>query len=143
MKKTIKKEIIKDKGQILALILRNGDFPQGLNFHTKDEDFVQLATWNYPKGKRSSLHSHKIVKRVAHRTQEVIYIKKGRVRAEIYNENDKFLKEIILKEGDLAIIFAGGHTFEVLEDNTQVLEIKNGPYPGLKKDKREFQPQKT
>jgi hypothetical protein len=140
MKKTIKKEIIKDKDQILVLILRNGDFPQGLNFQTKDEDFVQVATWNYPKGKRSSLHSHKIAKRVANRTQEVIYIKKGRVKAEIYSEDDKFLKKVILKTGDLIIIFGGGHAFEVLEDNTQVLEIKNGPYPGLKKDKREIQP---
>jgi quercetin dioxygenase-like cupin family protein len=139
----MKKEIIKDKNQILVLILRNGDFPQGLNFHTEDEDFVQVATWNYQKGKRSSLHSHKIVKRVANRTQEVIYLKKGKIKGEIYTDDDKFLKEIILKEGDLAIIFAGGHAFEVLEDNTQVLEIKNGPYPGLKKDKREFQPQKT
>jgi len=39
------KEIIKDKDKILAIILKDGDFPEGLNFHTKDDDFLQVATW--------------------------------------------------------------------------------------------------
>lgn len=134
----MRKEEIKDKKKVLVLILRNGEFPSGLNFYTRDKDFVQVATWNYNKGKKTSLHSHKIVDRVANWTQEVIYVKKGKVKAEIYTDNDKFYKEVILNSGDIAIIFAGGHIFEVLEDNTQVLEIKNGPYLGLKKDKRIF-----
>lgn len=134
----MEKEIIKDKDQTLVLILRNGDFPEGLNFHTQDSDFVQLATWNYNKGKKSSLHGHKIVDRIAKRTQEIIYVKKGRIRGEIYGDDDGFLKEIILNQGDLAIIFAGGHMFETMKDGTQILEIKNGPYLGLEKDKREI-----
>lgn len=132
----ITKEIIEDKGKVLAVILRNGDFPEGLNFHTKDEDFVQVATWNYPRDKKSSTHSHKIAERVANRTQEVIYFKTGKVKAKIYSEDDKLLKEAILNAGDLIIIFGGGHGIEILEDNTQAIEIKNGPYPGLEKDRK-------
>lgn len=132
------KEIIKDKNQTLALILKNGEFPEGLNFHTQDSDFVQVATWNYSKGKKSSTHAHKFYSRTSSRTQEVIYVKKGKCRVKIYGEDDKLLKEIILKEGDLIIIFGGGHAFEVLEDGTQVLEVKNGPYPGIEKDKRDI-----
>ena len=132
------KEIIEDKGRVLAVILRGTDFPEGLNFHTKDEDFLQVATWNYQKGRKSSVHSHKIAERMSNRTQEVVYIKRGKVKAEIYSEDDKLLKEVILKEGDSIIIFGGGHSFEVLEDKTQALEIKNGPYPGLERDKRDL-----
>lgn len=132
------KEIIKDKDQILVLILKGGDFPKGLNFHTQDSDFVQVATWCYDKGKKSSVHSHNLVERVANRTQEVLYIRNGRVKLDIYTEDDKFLKDVILAAGDTAVILAGGHGIEVLEDNTQVLETKNGPYPGLEKDKREI-----
>lgn len=134
----MEKELIKDGDQVLALILRNGDFSEGLHFHTKDEDFVQVATWNYNKGKRSSAHSHNIVERIANRTQEVIYIKKGKIKLDVYTEDDKLCQEVILGTGDLVIIFAGGHGMEVLEDNTQAIEIKNGPYLGLEKDKREI-----
>lgn len=132
----MKKELIKDKNKILALILRSGDFPPGLIFHTKEKDFLQVGTWNYEKGKKTVPHAHKTAKRTVNRTQEFIYVKKGKMRADIYNDKGKFLKKIALEAGDIVIIFGGGHSYEVLEDNTQVLEIKNGPYPGLEKDKK-------
>lgn len=130
-------EIIKDKEQTLVLILKEGDSPEGLKFHTQDSDFIQVATWNYNKGKKSSVHAHNLVERVANKTQEVIHIKSGKVKLAVYAEDDEFLKDVVLTAGDTAIIFAGGHGIEVLEDNTQALEIKNGPYPGMEKDKRE------
>lgn len=134
----MKIESIKDKNKILASILRGGDFPGGLSFYTKEGDFIQVATWGYDKGKKTVPHRHKIADRTAKITQEVIYIKKGKIRAEIYNNKEKLIKKTILKEGDVAIIFAGGHSYSVLEDKTQVLEIKNGPYLGLEKDKKVF-----
>lgn len=138
MKIIMRKEAIKDKDEVLALVLRNGDFPEGLNFHTQDSDFVQLATWRYNKGKESAVHSHNIVDRTAKRTQEIIYIKKGKVKFNIYTEEDQLCREVVLNAGDLIIVFAGGHGMEILEDGTQALEFKNGPYPGLEKDKREI-----
>jgi len=135
------KEIIEDNNKVLAVVLRDGDWPQGLSFHTKDEDFLQIGTWNYPKGEKSSAHSHRIAERVSNRTNEVIYIKKGRVRAGIFSEKDNLVREVILGSGDLIVIFGGGHAFETLEEGTQVLEVKNGPYPGIEKDKRVVQVQ--
>lgn len=132
----ITKEIIRDGDVVLAIVLQSGDFPEGLNFHTKDWDFVQVATWNYPKGRRSSTHSHRVVDRIARRTQEVWYVKKGKVKVEIYSEDDRLLAEPVLEAGDIMIIFGGGHASEILEDGTQVLEVKNGPYLGPEKDKR-------
>jgi len=132
----MKKEIIQDKDKIIAIILRSGDFPEGLNFHNSNDDFVIVSTWNYPKGRKSSTHSHRIAERTTNLTQEMIYLKKGKVRAKFYSEDDKLLKEVILNEGDLIIILAGGHGFETLEDNTQVIEARNGPYLGIEKDKR-------
>lgn len=132
------KEVIEDKNKVLAFVIR-GNWPAGLNFHTNDEDFLQVGTWNYPKGKKSSAHSHKISERVSDRTNEAIYIKKGKVKANIFSEDDKLIKEVPLGEGDLIVILGGGHAFEILEDGTEVLEIKNGPYPGLEKDKRNIE----
>ncbi|MDO8424412.1 MAG: hypothetical protein Q7S70_00550 [bacterium] len=134
----LKQEVIKDNDQILAIILRSGDFPDGLNFYTKDQDFVQVSTWNYNVGKTTKPHAHKIAERSANRTQEVIYVKSGRMNMKIYNDKDEFFMETILESGDIAVIFAGGHSYEILEDKTQILETKNGPYPGLEKDKKEI-----
>jgi len=134
----MKQEVVKDKNKILVLILRNGDFPEGLNFYTKNKDFIQLATWRYDGGKKTSAHSHKTVKRIAFLTQEVVYIKRGKVSMNIYKGKGQKIKKVILKKGDIAIVFGGGHSFEVLEKNTQAIEIKNGPYPGIKKDKKEI-----
>ncbi len=136
----MQQELIKDKNKILVLILRNGNFSEGLNFYTKDEDFIQVATWNYNNGKKTIPHSDKIIKRTAKRTQEVIYVKTGKIKAEIYNDKGRLVKSSTLKTGDIAIIFAGGHAYEVWEDHTQVLEIKNGPYLGLEKDKKLVKP---
>ena len=120
----------------MVLILRNGDFSDGLNFYTEDKDFVQVSTWNYDKGKKTVPHAHKIFKRTTNKTQEVIFVKTGKMRISIYNEKNNLCKKTILKSGDVAIIFAGGHAYEILESKTQILEVKNGPYPGIKKDKQ-------
>jgi len=132
----MEEEIIKDQEQVLVRVLRKGDFPSGLKFYTEDKDFVQVGTWSYDKGKQTIPHAHKIAERKAQRTQEVLYVKSGKVKMGVYSEQDKLVQEVILQAGDIAIVFGGGHSYEVLEDKTQVLEIKNGPYPGIEKDKR-------
>ncbi len=132
----MKKEVIKDKNKILVFILKSNDFAKGLNFYTEDKDFIQVATWNYDKGKKTIPHTHKSAKRIANKTQECIYLKKGKAILNIYNEKEKIIKKIILKSGDIAIILNGGHSLEVLDNKTQVLEVKNGPYLGREKDKK-------
>ena len=50
--------------------------------------------------------------------------------------DENFVEKLIAKEGDTLILLRGGHGYKVLEDGTQVLEIKNGPYVGAEKDRR-------
>jgi len=132
----VRKEVIKYKNKVLVLILRNSEFPRGLNFHTSEKDFLQVATWNYPKGKKTIPHLHKIANRKVSRTQELVFLKKGKMKVRIFDEKGKFLRQKLLRTGDIIIFFWGGHSFEILENNTQVLEVKNGPYLGLEKDKK-------
>lgn len=129
-------EIIKDDETTLAIIIRNSDFKEGLNFFSKDEDFVQVGTWNYNEGKILKAHNHLISERSVNRTQEVVIIRSGKLKADFYSEDDRLIKSEVLSGGDIIICLAGGHGYEVLEDKTQVLEVKNGPYLGVEKDKR-------
>lgn len=131
-------EKITDNNVILAIVARAENWHKfkGLDFITKDQDFVQVGFWNYNKGQNLSNHIHLENPKESLKTQEVIFIKSGSLRADIFNQNEKFLASVILKQGDTAVFFNGGHGYEILENETQVLEVKNGPYLGPELDRK-------
>tara|TARA_B110000971_G_C19535652_1_gene287970 strand:- start:19 stop:429 length:411 start_codon:yes stop_codon:yes gene_type:complete len=131
-------QTIKHEDKILSIIYRDSDWVKGLNFVTPDELFIQVGSWWYDKGKKLDNHVHKEFDRNAVRTQESIYIKQGSVKVQLFSEEEVFLEEYILYQGDLAVFAYGGHGYEILEDNTQVIESKNGPFISVDKDKRKF-----
>jgi len=132
----IEPELIKDNDLLIAKIIRDQEWPENLQFYSEEKDFLQVGTWKYNAGKHLKAHGHKICERVSNRTSEFLFVKTGRIKASFYNEEDKFITEKELNPGDILIVYSGGHAYDVLEDDTQVLEIKNGPYPGLEKDKK-------
>jgi hypothetical protein len=109
---------------------------QGLKFFSQDADFIQVGTWGYDQGKALLAHSHNHVPREVTITQETLYIRKGSLLAEIYDRNDQKTAEIEAREGDILVLLGGGHGYRILEEGTQVLEIKNGPYLGPDTDRR-------
>lgn len=111
---------------------------QGLKFFSPDGDFVQVGTWGYGAGKKLLAHTHNEVKREVLWTQEALYVRKGRVRADIFDTQSRKVAELVAEEGDFLVLLRGGHGYEILQDGTQVLEIKNGPYPGAEVDRRRF-----
>ena len=132
----MKMEKIKEENTILAIIIRNADWEDGLNFISSEEDYQQVGFWGYNRGKELAPHIHLITPRKVLRTQEVIFVKKGCIRADIYTEKEVFLKSVELGEGDTIILLRGVHGYEVLEDHTKVLEVKNGPYLGAERDRK-------
>lgn len=131
-------ETIKHEGQILTIIYRDKDWVVGLNFITPNELFVQVGSWWYPEGKKLASHVHKDFERKAMRTQEMTYVKKGSMRVLLYDEEQNYLQDFILYEGDLAVFAYGGHGYEILEDNTKIIEAKNGPFVDVETDKTKF-----
>ncbi len=108
----------------------------GLNFFSPDEDYIQVGTWGYDNGKELLAHTHNEVERAVHWTQEVLYIRKGKIKVQVYDTNEKLVGEWPAMAGDIVILLRGGHGYQILEDGTQVLEVKNGPYVGADKDRR-------
>ena len=123
-------------GREYAIIIDGNDLPEGLKFYTENDKFVQVASWKYNGGHTTKPHSHKISERTSNITQELVYVKKGSLKATLYSNNEEIISTKILKEGMCILIFRGGHKYEILEDNTEVFEVKNGPYPGIEKDKK-------
>jgi hypothetical protein len=109
---------------------------EGLKFFSPDGDYQQVGTWGYAAGKQLLAHSHNEVARTVLWTQEVLYVRAGRIRAEIFNTDDQLVATLEAGAGDVLVLLRGGHGYEVLTDGTQVLEIKNGPYVGADADRR-------
>ena len=129
-------ETITHNGQIISIIYRDKDWVKGLNFITPDELFVQVGSWWYDKGRKLDSHIHKEFERTATRTQETIYVKQGSVKVMLYTEGEEFFRDYVLHQGDLAVFGYGGHGYEILEDDTQIIESKNGPFVSVDKDKK-------
>ena len=101
-------------------------------------EFIKVGSWNYNKDKVLLKNIHNEVEIKVFRTQEVLYIVSGKIEAEIYDLNEKFIEKIEVSEGEILILLNSGHGYKILEDNTKVIEIKNGPYLGAEIDRRRF-----
>ena len=122
-------EYIKDKEQILAIVISHNFNEKGIHFFTPDEFSQQLAYMNHPSGKIIEPHYHNPVERNVIYTQEVLVIKKGKLKVDFYDDNQAYLKSKIIEGGDIILLASGGHGFEVLED-IEMIEVKQGPYKG-------------
>ena len=128
-------DTIRDGDSILAIIYRDSDWRPGLNFPTPEQLFVQAGCWQYEAGRQLQAHRHIFHERRVTMTQEVTYVKRGRIKVTVYNHDNQIASEFELNAGDFAVLAYGGHGYEILEDNTQVLEVKNGPFIDVASDK--------
>jgi hypothetical protein len=120
-------EKITNNSQVLALIVRK-DFSQpGLHFFTPSDYSQQLAYMRHPVGKVIHPHVHNPVHREVNYTQEVLFIKKGRIRVDFYDDEHVYLESRILEGGDIILLASAGHGFEIL-DEVEMYEVKQGPY---------------
>jgi len=91
----------------------------------------------HQSGKKIDAHYHNPVQREVAYTQEVLFIKKGKLRVDFYDSNQIYIESHILETGDTILLVSGGHGFEVLED-IEMIEVKQGPYAG-DNDKTRFE----
>ena len=122
-------ENIKFNSNLLAIIIRTSFEKEGIEFFTPGDFSQQLGYMNRPKGYVIKPHVHNIVERNITLTQEVLFIKSGKVRVDFYNEDREYLESKILNQGDVILLASGGHGFEMIE-NAEMIEVKQGPYCG-------------
>lgn len=132
-------EKIMHEDLVLAVVIRDSSWEEGLRFVSSEGDFQQVGMWGYNKGQKLNPHIHRVKPRTVLRTQEVLFVKEGALKATIYTEKEQFLKSVELHKGDIMILLNGGHGYEILENNTKVLEVKNGPYLGATEDRKVIQ----
>lgn len=131
-------ERVRDRQAIIAIIIRSSFKRDGIEFFTPGEFSQQLAYMNRPAGHVIEPHVHNPVSREVVNTQEVLFIKSGKVRIDFFSENRKYLESRTLSRGDVVLLASGGHGFEMLE-STEMIEVKQGPFCG-DRDKTRFEP---
>ena len=122
--------------RLLHVVNRIHEF-QGRKEVIPENNFLQCATLRMEKGKTFPAHKH--ITKDRHYpeqiSQESWVVIKGSVRCKFYDIDNKLIAEPILKPGDASFTLYGGHTYEILEEDTLVYEYKTGPYEGQKLDK--------
>ena len=124
-------------GRLLHIINRIYEF-QGRKEVIPEDNFLQCATLRMEKGKTFPPHKH--ITKDRHYPEQIAQeswvVIKGSVKCTFYDLDDTIISnDTILKAGDASFTLYGGHTYEILEEDTLVYEYKTGPYEGQELDK--------
>ena len=133
-------ESVKKEGKLLHMVYRLEDFSESRTELVNPDQFIQCAHLKLPKGKTFRPHRH-IWKEAPSKqviAQESWVVIKGSVKAFFYDTEMNLLETHILNAGDASFTLEGGHTYEILEDDTVIYEYKTGPYQGQALDKEFF-----
>jgi hypothetical protein len=132
----IKKITAGDK--LIAIIIPHDFSKDGVEFFTPKEFSQQLGYMRHPKGHEIPPHKHKLITREIQYTQEVILVRTGRIRVNFYSDNKKYIGNEELTSGDVVLLAGGGHGFVFIEES-ELIEIKQGPYISFEVDKERFE----
>jgi hypothetical protein len=122
-------ETIACDGVVLAYIARAAPLPDRTAFLTPDDCNLQVGHVVYPAGAEITRHMHLPIERRLIGTTEVLVVERGRCEVDVFDHDRQQVATRQLETGDILIAVSGGHGFRMLED-TVLLEIKQGPYPG-------------
>lgn len=100
----------------------NGSIPA-----TESHEYVQMVTLKHKKGKYLAAHIHTPQKRETAYLQECLFVRKGKIRIDLFSRDKEFVKKIFLKEGDTFLLLNGGFGIQLLQDS-ELIEVKNGPF---------------
>jgi len=118
-------EKITHKNTLIAIRLKRLKY--GANPLTEPNESLQVLAHKRQAGKKTPAHFHLPRRRVTQTLQECLVVIKGKIKIDLYGTHKKKFKSIYLTSGDVVIFMGGGHAVHILED-TEIIEVKNGPF---------------
>jgi hypothetical protein len=122
-------EFVGDLDNPMAILVRSEASVDGIQFFTPGNFSQQLGLMSRPTGYVVPAHTHNLVERTITQTQEVLLLRKGRIRVTIYGSEAQEFSVLEMAPGDVILLAHGGHKIEMLE-KSEMLEVKQGPYAG-------------
>jgi hypothetical protein len=130
-------ELISFGGKNYAYIVRSNFSTNGVEFITEPNLSQQIGYFSYKKDHIVAPHIHNKIERKIEDTSETLLIREGILQVDFYNPNKRFLGSRNLYQGDLILIFYGGHGFKAIS-RVEAIEIKQGPFISSELDKIKF-----
>ena len=133
-------EVVELKGKRYAEVLRSDAQVPSTRFFSPPGSSLQFGLLAHGAGFVEPAHIHHPVKREIQDLQQMFVVQRGVVAVDFFGTDGKKIAEVILKTGDGILLVDGAHSVRVLED-MQCLSVKQGPFLGAEKDKKEIQVQ--
>jgi len=127
-------QTIEYNGVKFAEIIRADTRVSQTTFFSPRESSFQFGLLAHEAGFVEAPHFHREITREINDLQQMFVVQRGVVAVELYSDDKKLLKEVVLKAGDAIVLIHGIHAIKVLED-MQCISVKQGPFLGTEKDK--------
>lgn len=131
-------EKISSDGIVHAIVVRATFRADGITFFTGPDAPQQLGYMHHPKGHTVTAHTHHDISPAVLAAHEVLMLRSGRIRVDLFRGDHTYLSSRVLEAGDVILLAAGGHSVTVLEE-CEIIEVKQGPYRGIC-EKDRFEP---
>lgn len=128
-----KHELIIYKKKHYAEVIRSSLKSKSTVFFSPERSSFQFGLLAHKKGYREKPHYHRKFSRTIKDLQQMFVVQMGKVRVDLFSDDKKLIKKIILKKGDAIVLIDGIHSIVVLED-MQCISVKQGPFLGVEFD---------
>lgn len=132
-------ELLSSGNKLIAIFIGQSYMAHQTRFLTPNEEPIQLGIGVFKKGGVVEPHRHVGIPATVKEFQEFIFVRRGRVIATVFDVDSTELKRVEMGPGDSLLLLRGGHAFEFVEE-TEFLELKQGPYFGREKMKELIHP---
>lgn len=129
-------ERVTHNGDLYGIIVRQEYSTEGVEFFTSETFPLQLGINSRKEGEIIEPHQHKAVNREITRIQEVLFFREGQAEVTLFTDEQTPITSVVVEAGDVIMFAKGGHSLKMLAD-TELVEVKQGPYLG-DEDKERF-----
>ena len=124
-----------DDTKLILGVMRYDELSEYRTDLCPDNEYLQISGRKLKKKLKVGAHKHIPFERKTEITQEAWVVLKGAIKGTFYDLDDSILYETVVGQGDVIVLFRGGHSLEVLDEDTIFYEFKTGPYYGVDVDK--------
>jgi hypothetical protein len=127
-------EVIEHLGIRYAEVIRSDLKVEKTRFFSPAESSFQFGLLAHEAGYKEPAHYHQEFERTVKDLQQMFIVQRGVVAVQLFDDEGKLLKEVVLNPGDAIVLIHGAHAIRVIED-MQCISVKQGPFLGDAFDK--------
>ena len=127
-------ETIEHNGVRYAEIIWADTTVEKTTFFSPSDSSFQFGLLAHEAGFIEPAHYHRPLKREVCDLQQMFLVQRGAVAVQLFDNEGKCFKEILLRRGDAIVLVHGTHAVKALED-MQCVSVKQGPFLGPERDK--------